>query len=158
MEDFIDDLFSSVDQYYPGSKRKKKSVVDEKPKVKEETSWDNHPHVKTLPNGRDVEFFTLGDLAKALGRPIITVRTWTNKGQLPQPPYRMPSVEDKNGKMWIGRRLYSRPMVEVAVEVFERNGLLNLSRIEWSQYQQVTNDIAEAWGNIRADENNNTEN
>lgn len=141
--------------YYPGSKRKRKEKKEEPVKVRELEDWDAQPYVKTLPNGRDVEFFTLGSLAKALGRPIITVRTWTNKGQLPLPPYRMPAVTDRNGNPWAGRRLYSRPMIEVAVDVFKRNGLLHLDRIEWSTNQHISQEIAEAWSQIRAKENSN---
>ena len=162
MEDFIDELFSAVDEYYPNSKRKRKAVVKDVPKVKDLDAWDSRPYVKTMPNGKDMELFTLGALATALGRPIITVRTWTNNGQLPQPPYRLPSKPDKNGHMHAGRRLYSRAMVESAVELFQRNGLLHLDRIEWLQHQQVTQDLAEVWTNLRTKENNantaNTEN
>lgn len=153
MEDFIDEMFSSVDEYYPGSKRKRKSVIKEAPKVKEQATWDARSYSKTLPNGKDIEFFTLGALAKALGRPIVTVRTWTMAGQLPASPYRMPTVVDKNGDDRIGRRLYSRAMIEAAIDIFERNGLLHLDRIEWSRHQHVTDDIAEAWGKLRATDN-----
>jgi hypothetical protein len=158
VEDFIDELFSTVDEYYPGSKRKRKTVVKETSKVKDTAGWDARPYVKTMPNGKDMELFTLGALSDALGRPIITVRTWTNNGQLPLPPYRLPSKPDKNGKIHAGRRLYSRAMVDSAVDIFQRNGLLHLDRIEWSQHQQVTKDIAEVWNQIRTNENTaNTE-
>jgi hypothetical protein len=49
-------------------------------------------------------------------------------------------------------------MVDSAVDIFQRNGLLHLDRIEWSQHQQVTKDIAEVWNQIRTNENTaNTE-
>jgi hypothetical protein len=151
MEDFIDELFSSVDEYYPGSKRKRK----DKPQVVKkviDTTWDSRSYVKTLPNGTDVEFFTLGSLAQALGRQVVTLRSWTNDGHLPVSPYRLPDVVDKNGDTRKGRRLYTRAMIEAAVEIFDAAGLLHSDRVEWNQNQKVTNDISEAWMKIRANE------
>jgi len=161
MSDLIDEMFSAIDEYYPGSKRKRKIVKEEKPKVIVEKTWDARPYVKTLPNGQDVEMFTLGALAQALGRPIVTVRTWGMLGYLPTPPYRLADVVDKNGDIRKGRKLYSRAMVEAAVELFTQHGLLELDRIEWSDHLQVPHKLATMWEEIKKQENsinaNNTE-
>ena len=148
MEDFIDEMFSAVDEYYPGSKRKRRDVEVVEKKVSEEKSWDSRPYVKTL-NGEDVEFFTVGALADALGRPVITVRTWTMEGQLPQSPYRLPPKADKNGEIRLGRRLYTRAMIEAAIEIFKANGLLYLNKIDWSKNRHIPEDVAEAWSKLR---------
>ena len=145
-------MFSDVDQYYPGSKRKRKPIVAKKPEVELDLNWDAKPIKKTLPNGRDLEMFTIGALAAALGRPVITLRAWIKEGYLPAAPYRLPSTKDVNGKDHQGRRLYSRAMVEKVVEILRTVGLLEVKRIEWSLHRQVSNDIAEAWTQIRADE------
>ena len=145
-------MFSDVDQYYPGSKRKRKPIVAKKPEVELDLHWDAKPIKKTLPNGRDLEMFTIGALAAALGRPVITLRAWIKEGYLPAAPYRLPSTKDVNGKDHQGRRLYSRAMVEKVVEILRTVGLLEVKRIEWSLHRQVSNDIAEAWTQIRADE------
>ena len=145
-------MFSDVDQYYPGSKRKRKPIVAKKPEVELDLHWDAKPIKKTLPNGRDLEMFTIGALAAALGRPVITRRAWIKEGYLPAAPYRLPSTKDVNGKDHQGRRLYSRAMVEKVVEILRTVGLLEVKRIEWSLHRQVSNDIAEAWTQIRADE------
>jgi len=151
-EDFIDEMFSMIDEYYPGSKRKRKSL-EVKPKVVIEKTWDARPFVKTLPNGKDVEMFTLGALADALGRPVATLRAWIASGYLPAPPYRLPDVIDKHGVARKGRRLYSRAMVESAVALFDKRGILDLTRIEWSQHQQVAHELADEWSKIRSTEN-----
>ena len=151
-DDLIDSMFSDVDQYYPGSKRKRKPIVAKKPEVELDLHWDAKPIKKTLPNGRDLEMFTIGALAAALGRPVITLRAWIKEGYLPAAPYRLPSTKDVNGKDHQGRRLYSRAMVEKVVEILRTVGLLEVKRIEWSLHRQVSNDIAEAWTQIRADE------
>ena len=145
-------MFSDVDQYYPGSKRKRKPVVAKKPEVELDLNWDAKPIKKTLPNGRDLEMFTIGAIAAALGRPVITLRAWIKEGYLPAAPYRLPSTKDVNGKEHQGRRLYSRAMVERVVEILRTAGLLEIKRIEWSLHRQVSIDIAEAWTQIRADE------
>ena len=151
-DDLIDSMFSDVDQYYPGSKRKRKPVVAKKPEVELDLNWDAKPIKKTLPNGRDLEMFTIGAIAAALGRPVITLRAWIKEGYLPAAPYRLPSTKDVNGKEHQGRRLYSRAMVERVVEILRTAGLLEIKRIEWSLHRQVSIDIAEAWTQIRADE------
>lgn len=151
-DDLIDSMFSDVDQYYPGSKRKRKPVVAKKPEVELDLNWDAKPIKKTLPNGRDLEMFTIGAIAAALGRPVITLRAWIKEGYLPAAPYRLPSTKNVNGKEHQGRRLYSRAMVERVVEILRTAGLLEVKRIEWSLHRQVSIDIAEAWTQIRADE------
>jgi hypothetical protein len=151
-EDFIEDMFSAIDEYYPGSKRKRKVVEQVPVKESEPQEWDSRPFVKTLPNGRDVEMFALGSLAKALGRPIVTVRTWETLGYLPSAPYRLGDRVDKNGDTRRGRRLYSRAMIEAAVEIFVRHGLLGRDKIEWSAYQEVPQELADEWENIRLQE------
>ena len=152
-EDIIDEMFSSVDEYYPGSKRKRKTLeTKSETRHIEEKTWDARPYLKPLPNGQEVEMFTLGALADALGRPIITVRTWIKEGYIPASPYRLPEMSDKNGTMRKGRRLYTRPMIEAAVEIFDKAGLLDLNRVEWSHHQKVSQELSEAWMNIRAQE------
>lgn len=154
-DDFIDRSFADLDDFYPGSKRKRKEPV--KPAINPEPDWDAKPFIKTLPNGKDVELFALGALAAALGRPIITVRAWIKEGYLPASPYRLPTKKNKNGKDHLGRRLYSRQMIESAVEIFRKAGLLHLKRIEWPLHQRVSTDIAEAWTKLRAIETETNE-
>jgi hypothetical protein len=149
MEDFIDEMFSAVDSYYPGSKRKRRETETKTQVDIVEKTWDARPYVKTLPSGEDVEFFTLGALADALGRPIVTLRDWMKKGHIPNAPYRLPAKEDKHGDVRKGRRLYSRDMIEATVEIFDKAGLLHLTKIEWSNHRQVSQDIAEAWDKLR---------
>jgi len=154
MKDFIEDAFSALDEFYPGSKRKRKEKAAPK-EVAEIKSWDARPYFKTMPNGQDMELFTLGALADALGRPIITVRHWIKVGHLPTSPYRLPTKPNKNGDPHQGRRLYSRAQIEAAIKIFDEAGLLHEGRVEWSYHQQVTKDIAEAWDKLRVEETTN---
>jgi hypothetical protein len=139
-----DDLIAETfgDLYYPGSKRKRRE-----PKIKEivESVWDKHPRSTTLPNGKDIDLFTIGALADALGRPVITLKLWMKEGHLPTSPYRLPTTVDKNGKERQGRRLYSRSMIESAIQVFTKFGVLHVKRIDWVKHRKVTEEIAKAW-------------
>lgn len=148
-KDLIDELFGELGDYYPGSKRKRRE-----PAVKEklDTTWEDDYYEKTLPNGNVVKMYLLGTLAKALNRPVKTVRYWTENGILPTSPYRLPSKVGKNGKEYVGRRLYSKAMVEKAVELFTTAGLLEQNPIEWSLHRNLSDKIAEAWETIRAEE------
>ena len=154
-EDFIENSFADLDVFYPGSKRKRRESkpVDIQPDV----HWDSRPYIKTLPNGKDIEMFTAGALANALGRPFITIRKWNEEGYLPPSPYRLPTKKNKNGEDHKGRRLYSRAMIETAVELFKKAGLLQVKRIEWSLHQKLVKELSEAWINILAQETKNQE-
>jgi hypothetical protein len=154
VSDFIEESFSGLDAFYPGSKRKRKEPVAEIPK---DTSWETDAFDKVLPNGRQIQMYTLGSLAKALGRPTKTVRYWVENGILPTSPYRLPSKQGANGAVYAGRRLYSKAMVEATVGLFDKAGLLGIDRIEWSLHRSLVDKIAEAWETIRAEEMQNND-
>lgn len=152
MSDSIDKLFEDLDNYYPNSKRKRKEKVVKPSETNPDSAWDAKPIKKDLPNGTEIELFSIGALAASLGRPLITIRTWIKKGYLPASPYRLPAKKDKNGEDHQGNRLYSRAMVETVVSLFDTAGLLHTKRVEWSVHRQLSIEIAEAWGKIRANE------
>lgn len=155
-EDFIEQTFSGLDVYYPGSKRKRREPAP--PEITPKEGWEKRSYKKTLPNGKEVDMYTLGSLADALGRPIITIRQWMKAGYLPSSSYRMPTILDKNGEERQGRRLYTKPMIEAAVTAFTKAGVLHRKRVEWSLHRQLTREIDEAWKSILASETENTEN
>jgi len=148
-KDFIDETFAGLDTYYPGSKRKRREVPEKAATI---SSWEDEYFKKTLPNGLELQMYTLGSLAKALDRPTKTVRFWVEDGKLPVSPYRMPSKVGKNGKEYAGRRLYSKAMVNATVEIFAKAGLLGLDRVDWVLHRKLVDKIAEAWETIRAEE------
>lgn len=146
-EDIIDQTFG--DLYYPGSKRKRKEKKVVEPKS---TTWDANPRSTLLPNGKEIDLFTIGALAEALGRPVITLKLWMNEGHLPTSPYRLPTKTDKNGNERQGRRLYSKSMIESAISTFTKFGVLHVKRIDWVKYSTITDEIAEAWEKCLAEE------
>jgi hypothetical protein len=151
-DDLISDMFGGIDDYYPNSKRKRKKIEPKKQEVQPDKAWDVRPRMITLPNQKKIETFTIGALAQALGRPIVTIRVWITEGYIPSAPYRLPDKKNLNGKNHKGNRLYSRAMVEKVIELFDLAGILYVKRIDWSSQRQLSNEIAEAWSKIRADE------
>jgi hypothetical protein len=155
MEDQVDKYFSSLDDFYPGSKKKRRPVdPNAKPKkVKEEGSWDANPQVKKLPNGNVVELYSAGSLCQALGRPIVTLRLWERKGYIPRAPYRLKSII-VDGVKKPGWRMYSKAMIEETVRIFNSRGLLESPRIDWNRYPDMSIELAESWKVIHDQETN----
>jgi hypothetical protein len=155
MEDQVDKFFGGLDDYYPGSKKKRRPVdPNAKPKkTKEEGSWDANPQVKKLPNGSVVELFSAGAFALALGRPLVTIRLWERKGYIPRAPYRLKSIV-VNGVKKPGWRMYSRDIVEATVKAFEARGLTEASRIDWNRHTDLSIELMETWRKIHDQETN----
>lgn len=63
-------------------------------------------------DGVMVPMFTIGAMAKALGKGISTIRVWERNGTLPETPYRSKG----------GDRLYTLEMVEAARKALQRAG------------------------------------
>jgi hypothetical protein len=154
MSDKVEDFFSSMDDYYPGSKRKRRPV-DPNVKVikKEEGSWDASPQVKTLPNGKTVELYSVGSLCQALGRPVVTVRLWERKGYIPRAPYRLKSMV-VDGVKKPGWRMYSKAMIESTIKSFTSRGLIGAPRVDWNRYPDLAIELAESWKTIHDQETN----
>ena len=68
--------------------------------------------------GEVTDFFTIGDVAQALGRSPATVRRWERLGILPKARYRKPG-RDHRGE----RRLYSRQQLDDLSRAALREGL-----------------------------------
>ena len=153
MSDEIDKLFGSLDDYYPGSKRKRRAPdPNVKPrKVSTPGSWDVDPQVKTLPNGKVIELFSAGSLGLALNRPLVTLRLWERKGYIPRAPYRLKSMM-VNGVKKPGWRMYSRTIVEATIESFQSRGLLEAPRIDWNRHPDLSIELMEKWTKIHSQE------
>lgn len=147
-DDLIDNMFSNLEEFYPGSRHKRREATPPPP-PKAEVAWDSKVYKKTLPSGKDVELFTIGALADALGRPIITVRHWTKEGHIPPSPYRLPTTKNKNGDDHKGRRLYTRSMIEAAIQIFTEAGLMDNTRIDWVHHRLVAVKLNETWQKLR---------
>lgn len=155
-QDPLDRIFAELDEFYPGSKKKRRPLNPEakKPRVKkEEGSWDSESQVKKLPNGSVVELFSAGAFALALGRPLVTIRLWERKGYIPRAPYRLKSIV-VDGVKKPGWRMYSRDIVEATIKAFEARGLMEAPRIDWNRHTDLSIELMETWRKIHSQETN----
>jgi hypothetical protein len=139
--------FEGLDRY-PGSKHKRPEPTATAQKRKkqvlgESNGWDETPIMKTI-KGVETQVFTIGALAHALEKQIVTIRLWEKKGYIPAAPYRLRS-KSLNGKKVMGNRVYTRELIEIAIEEFSKRGLLGSARVEWSKHETLTEDIVRRW-------------
>lgn len=129
MSDLLAGFDSLQDEYYPGSKQKRREskkmrherVVEERREVRALEGWDAHP-IETYPNGVKTDMFRIGALAKALGRDSVTIRSWIRKGWLPRNMYQTPAVYGSRGNA--GRRLFTRAQIEGIIQIAKEEGVL----------------------------------
>lgn len=156
-EDKIDEMFGPLSEFYPGSKKKRRPVNPvveaKKHQVIDQDAWDKRPLRKKLANGKEVELFSAGMFADALGRPLVTIRLWERKGYIPRAPYRLRSII-VNGQKKPGWRMYSRSMIESAIESFQSRGLIEAPRIEWDREKELTEELFTNWTQIHNQETN----
>lgn len=146
-EDDILKAFEGLDRV-PGSKQKRRepSELSEKRKKKangESNGWDADPIIKSV-KGVETELFTIGSLALALEKEIVTIRLWEKKGYIPGAPYRLRS-KNLNGKKVLGNRVYTRRLIEIAIEEFTSRGLLGAARVEWKKHEDLTDALVRRW-------------
>jgi hypothetical protein len=132
----------------PGSKQKRREVTEVAKKRKskalgESNGWDKDPVIKLI-KGVETELFTIGALAQALEKTVVTIRLWEKKGYIPAAPYRLRS-KSLNGNKVNGNRVYTRALIEIAIEEFNRRGLLGSARVEWTLHEDLTDVIVERW-------------
>lgn len=89
-------------------------------------------------NGADVELFTIGELARALGKKPVTIRMWEREGWIPRATYRTPTprgrqIPDRQSK---GRRLYSREQVEFLANAVYSFSLGERTSPHWDKFRE----------------------
>lgn len=132
----------------PGSKKKRREPSEASEKRRKQISgesngWDADPIIKTL-KGVETEVFTIKALAQALDKQVVTIRLWEKKGYIPIAPYRLRS-KSLNGKKVNGNRVYTKKLIEIAIEEFAKRGLLGSARVEWKELQDLTEILVQRW-------------
>lgn len=121
MTDWLSDKFSDLD--YPGRRKPmNRSYVVNAP---EPVGWADKPLVYKVA-GMDMEFFTIGHLAKALGYSVQSIRAWENNALLPKSRYRTPSPRAANQPEHLrkGRRLWTREQIEGILRIASEEGVI----------------------------------
>ena len=115
------DEFAGLDQYYPGSRERRQTVPASRPSAIDDFVEDPLGAGKfMLLAGREVEFFTIGQVARAINRKAGTLRTWEANGVLPESGY-IKRGKDPRGD----RRLYSRDQAEGIVRLAKASGIMD---------------------------------
>ena len=146
-EEEILKAFEGLDRV-PGSKKKRResTEVADKRRSKilgESNGWDSNPIIKTV-KGVETELFTVSAFADALEKSLVTIRLWEKKGYIPGAPYRLRS-KSLNGKKVNGNRVYTRELIEIAVEEFQNRRLLGTARVEWRHHADLTRALVRRW-------------
>ena len=150
-QDEIEKAFADL-EYVPGSKKKRRELDPKvsRRKVGESNGWDANPVIKTL-GGKETEVFTIGALALALEKSIVSVRLWERKGYIPRAPYRL-RAKTLGGKKTGGNRVYTRALIESTLEEFSKRGLLGTARVEWNRHEDLTEALVKRWKDIISEE------
>lgn len=121
------DRFSDLAKDYPGSRTPVNRGGGKKEPAggSSEESWDANP-VTYIVGGEVREFFTIGHLARALGRSTVTIRSWENKGVFPRSGYRSPRPKTTPtfGSEPKGKRLWTRRQIEGLLRICEEERVI----------------------------------
>lgn len=133
------DLFKSLPDY-PGGRAPKNR--EGQVKAVAEDRYNGAKPKKYNINGQQVLMFTIGDLAKALGKRPSTLRVWEHRGWLPKAKYRTPKpvkqqIPEKASR---GRRLYSLEQVEFLIEAMERFNIREVNHGDWNGFRKHIKD------------------
>ena len=101
---------------YPGSRERRQTVAPLAAPVVDDVLG---PGTIYVVDGREVEFYMIGQLAAALGRKPGTLRKWEAEGILPPSGYLKPS-HDPRGI----RRLYTKQQVLGIIQVAKDTGVM----------------------------------
>lgn len=135
------DMFKDLPDY-PGGRIPKNR--ERKVKAVAEDRYNGAKPKKYMINGQQMLMFTVGDLAKAIGKRPSTLRVWEHRGWLPKAKYRTPKpvrqqIPEKTSK---GRRLYSLDQVEFLMEAMHRFNIYEINHGDWDGFRKH---IKENW-------------
>ena len=96
-----------MEEFYPGSKMKVKTVFGEQ-EIESDVDINDDAYIGGIfdVDFKGTGFYTVGTLAKALQREPVTIRKWENEGIIPKPTFHKTSY-DARGR----RRLYTKPQI-----------------------------------------------
>lgn len=131
MRDVLD-LFGELPDY-PGKTKPKNRLNGSPKKVSVDDPFNGVPKRIATIGGVSRELYTVGSVAKILGRSAATIRKWERKGWIPAPTYRTSkasggSLLNTDRK---GYRLYSREQVDTLLDALTQNNLTGDRNPSW---------------------------
>ena len=130
------DMFRDLPDYPGNTKPRNRTAPANKPVANDYLNGAKSKVYRM--GGVDREFFTVGELARALNRKPVTVRMWEQRGWIPKVKYRTapPAGTQLPGKPTKGRRLYTKNQVECLVEAVERFRLDDHKAPNWVGFRE----------------------
>lgn len=110
--------FQDLGSYYPGSRERRQTVPASRPLAVEEDLLGK-PTVMTLFGVR-MDFFTIGQVARAINRQAVTLRAWEHKGILPPSGYQTYGKDPRGDRRW-----YSRAQAEGIIRLAKECGVMD---------------------------------
>lgn len=100
------------------------------------------PYKDYTVKGEVKRCYTVGTVAKLMGRKVTTLRSWEYKGWLPKPKLRSRPPDGGNlpGTTPKGRRLYTSNQVEYLLEAHKRFNLEVPKKADWTGFIQHLKD------------------
>lgn len=89
--------------------------------------------------GKQVDMYTIGEIADSLGVTSFNVRKWEREGIIPKAKYKIPT-EKRIGK---GYRVYTKPQVDLIVNTINEYGYSQGVNISHHTIKQMSKEIAE---------------
>ncbi|CAB4154286.1 hypothetical protein UFOVP629_33 [uncultured Caudovirales phage] len=130
------EFFNSLPDFPGKTPPKNRKIVSKDPLAEDRLNGAKSKIMKI--NGVDRQFFTVGELAKAVNRKPVTIRSWELNGWLPKAKYRTPAPRGTQipGKVAKGRRLYSLEQVEFLLTALLRFEIDNPAKANWDGFRQ----------------------
>lgn len=154
-DDIIEEMFGEEARRYPGSKKTIPERVPEAAATQaakgpsfdaaiDRQTWGT-PVMKRA-KGKPIELWTMGAIARAMGRSFDTMRQWEKNGRLPPAPFRFRVAKGPRGEPCY-RRYYSERSIRAAIDCAEEAGFYETSRIDWSseRAQEFTTRLTGLW-------------
>lgn len=131
MRDVLE-LFGDLPDYPGKRKPKNRPLKPEQKSAVDDPFRGVTKRVATI-DGTPRDLYTVGSVAKVIGRSAVTLRKWERKGWIPAPTYR---TSKASGAELLnadrkGYRLYSREQVEVLLTALEQNNLMGDRNPSW---------------------------
>lgn len=129
---------SILDEFYPGSRVRRQQSPGPAPVVEEDPLGTG---TFMVVRGRRVEFFGIGQVARAINRTSVTLRAWEAKGVIPKSGY-VKNGADERGR----RRLYTRAQAEAIIRLAKihdvmdagsRKPLHDFKRDVWAAFAEL---------------------
>lgn len=126
---------------YPGKTTPRNRPGGEAYVSRRDAKQGEKTYVFAVKDGTTKTFFTIKTIARIFGRKTVTIRSWEDKGIMPQPRWRTPAPSGNHlGGSPKGRRLYSQNQVDYLLAICDRYRMLEQNKADWEGFHKAMQD------------------